>query len=120
MELVEVIRGEKTSDGAAPVTHTPGLEPPMPTVVSCVTVRVNYDARTARDILVRWVDYPQLLWDVIPETPASGVELVVHVGRASKLIASTAIRTTFVIKVVLEDWLLVKNSRLDRGDPKCL
>ena len=37
-----------------------------------------YDPLNARDTLIRWVDHPQLLWDVIYETLVEGVDLVIH------------------------------------------
>jgi [acyl-carrier-protein] S-malonyltransferase len=64
-------------------------EPPVPPVVSCVTGRASYDPRTARDILVRWVDHPQLLWDAIDETLRAGVETLIHTGPAPNLIPAT-------------------------------
>lgn len=62
---------------------------PSPRVVSCVTGTASYDARNARDTLIRWVDHPQLLWDAICETLVSGVDLVIHVGPAPNLIPAT-------------------------------
>src|SRR5262249_3025352 len=62
---------------------------PSPRVVSCVTGAASYDALNARDTLIRWVDHPQLLWDVITETLVAGVDLVVHAGPAPNLIPAT-------------------------------
>lgn len=66
-----------------------GLWAPTPRIVSCVTGTAVYDARNARDTLIRWVDHPQLLWDVITETLVAGVDLVVHVGPAPNLVPAT-------------------------------
>jgi [acyl-carrier-protein] S-malonyltransferase len=66
-----------------------GNRPPTPRVVSCVTGAASYDAHNARDTLIRWVDQPQLLWDVIYETLVSDVDLVVHAGPAPNLIPAT-------------------------------
>jgi [acyl-carrier-protein] S-malonyltransferase len=66
-----------------------GMEKPTPTIVSCVTGTASYDGLNTRDTLIKWVDHPQLLWDVIHETLVSGVELVVHVGPAPNLIPAT-------------------------------
>lgn len=66
-----------------------GRSAPRPKVVSCVTGSAHYDARNARDTLIRWVDHPQLLWDVISETLVSGVDLVVHAGPAPNLVPAT-------------------------------
>src|SRR5262249_18122202 len=65
------------------------LTPPRPPVVSCVTGAASYDPLSARDILIRWVDHPQLLWDVIDETLRSGVDLLVHAGPGPNLIPAT-------------------------------
>jgi [acyl-carrier-protein] S-malonyltransferase len=65
------------------------LKPPTPRVLSCVTGQASYDAYNARDTLIRWVDHPQLLWDVIYETLVSGADLVIHAGPAPNLIPAT-------------------------------
>jgi [acyl-carrier-protein] S-malonyltransferase len=62
---------------------------PSPPVVSCVTGTASYDAINARDTLARWVDHPQLLWDVIDETLQAGVDSLIHVGPAPNLIPAT-------------------------------
>ncbi|HMB06569.1 MAG TPA: ACP S-malonyltransferase [Isosphaeraceae bacterium] len=66
-----------------------GMRKPTPTVVSCVTGAASFDGLNSRDILIRWVDHPQLLWDVIHKTLVTGVELVIHVGPAPNLIPAT-------------------------------
>lgn len=57
-----------------------GFVPPCPPVVSLVTGKRSYDDIHGRDILRRWVDQPQRLWDAVYETLASGATVVVHVG----------------------------------------
>lgn len=75
---------------AVALYRTPGGHAaPNPKVVSCVTGSASYDALNARDTLIRWVDHPQLLWDVISETLVSGIDLVVHAGPAPNLIPAT-------------------------------
>ena len=64
-------------------------KPPTPRVISCVTGDASYDVLNVRDTLIRWIDHPQLLWDVICETLNSGVDLVVHAGPAPNLIPAT-------------------------------
>jgi [acyl-carrier-protein] S-malonyltransferase len=66
-----------------------GMRPPSPQIVSCVTGAASYDAINARDTLIRWVDHPQLLWDVIDETLHAGVDLLIHAGPAPNLIPAT-------------------------------
>jgi [acyl-carrier-protein] S-malonyltransferase len=63
--------------------------PPDPPVFSLVTSRLDYNALTARDILQRWTDHPQMLWDAVHATLAEGIELVVHVGPEPNLIPAT-------------------------------
>ncbi len=64
-------------------------EPPKPRILSCVTGEESYDGPDSREILIRWTDHPQKLWDVIDRTLAEGIELVLHVGPAPNLIPST-------------------------------
>lgn len=66
-----------------------GLPRPMPPVFSLVTGKANYTDLNARELLTRWVDHPQRLWDAVYETLACGVETVVHVGPAPNLIPAT-------------------------------
>jgi len=66
-----------------------GHAPPTPKIISCVTGRPSYDELNSRDLLVRWTDRPQRLWDAIDATLAAGVETVVHVGPAPNLIPAT-------------------------------
>jgi [acyl-carrier-protein] S-malonyltransferase len=66
-----------------------GLQKPRPTVLSCVTGTASYDELNSRDLLIHWVDHPQRLWDVICETLAAGIDLVVHVGPGPNLVPAT-------------------------------
>lgn len=66
-----------------------GERPPVPPIYSCVSGKANYDEHNAREMLVRWTDQPQRLWDAIDGTLAAGVHTVVHVGPAPNLIPST-------------------------------
>jgi [acyl-carrier-protein] S-malonyltransferase len=63
--------------------------PPTPRILSCATGAASYDPVNARDTLIRWVDQPQRLWDVITETLVAGVDLVIHVGPGPNLIPAT-------------------------------
>jgi len=64
-------------------------KPPTPRVISCVTGSASYDPLNVRDTLIRWIDQPQLLWDVICETLGTDVDLVIHAGPAPNLIPAT-------------------------------
>jgi [acyl-carrier-protein] S-malonyltransferase len=63
-----------------------GDRKPRPIVISCTTGVANYDEWNSRAILADWTDHPQRIWDVMENTLASGVELVIHVGPEPKLI----------------------------------
>jgi [acyl-carrier-protein] S-malonyltransferase len=63
--------------------------PPDPPVFSLVTSRMDYNALTARDILQRWTDHPQMLWDAVQETFSNGTEVVLHIGPDPNLIPAT-------------------------------
>lgn len=69
-----------------------GARRPKPAVYSCVTGEASYDEINSRQILTDWTDHPQRLWDVIYDTLAGGVELVVHVGPQPNLIPATFAR----------------------------
>lgn len=66
-----------------------GFIAPKPNILSCVTGDFGYTDINSRDILSRWVDEPQRLWDVIDQTISSGVELLVHVGPHPNIIPAT-------------------------------
>jgi [acyl-carrier-protein] S-malonyltransferase len=66
-----------------------GMTKPTPPVFSLVTGKVNYNDINARDILTRWLDHPQKLWDAVYETLACGAEIVVHVGPAPNVVPAT-------------------------------
>jgi [acyl-carrier-protein] S-malonyltransferase len=76
---------------AARMMHTLDVsdEPPKPPVLSMVTGTSSYTPLSCRETLVRWVDHPQRLWDVVYETLARGVETVIHVGPAPNIIPAT-------------------------------
>ena len=62
---------------------------PVPPLLSLVTGKLSYNDHNARDILVRWIDHPQRLWDAVYETLATGVKTVIHVGPDPNLILAT-------------------------------
>jgi [acyl-carrier-protein] S-malonyltransferase len=69
-----------------------GMKKPSPPIYSCVTGAASYDELNSRQILVDWTDHPQHLWDVIYDTLAAGVELVIHVGPEPTMIPATFTR----------------------------
>jgi [acyl-carrier-protein] S-malonyltransferase len=62
---------------------------PKPEVLSMVTGTACYDEYNAREIIGRWVDHTQRLWDVINTLLVSGIETVIHVGPQPNIIPST-------------------------------
>jgi len=76
---------------SAAMMHTlrGGFVAPRPPVCSLVTGTFSYDDHNARQILARWVDHPQRLWDVVYETLARGIDTVVHVGPQPNIIPAT-------------------------------
>lgn len=66
-----------------------GFIAPKPNILSCVTGDFGYTDINSRDILNRWVDEPQRLWDVVDQTISSGVELLIHVGPHPNIIPAT-------------------------------
>ena len=82
---------ENIPNRAAKMMHTIPIAPatPRPPVLSLVTGRTRYNETNARDLLHRWVDHPQRLWDGVYRLLSLGVETIVHVGPEPKLIPAT-------------------------------
>ena len=80
-----------------------GFTAPQPKIISCVTGKADYTDFNSREILNRWVDYPQLLWDVVDQTISSGVELLVHVGPAPNIIPATLHRISLNVQTQLAE-----------------
>lgn len=86
-----IVRQKNIADRASVMMETVsgGFTPPCPPVLSLVTGEMSYDDHSARQILRRWIDHPQRLWDAIDETLARGVETFVHVGPGPNVIPAT-------------------------------
>ncbi|HMP15385.1 MAG TPA: hypothetical protein PKD72_00045, partial [Gemmatales bacterium] len=41
------------------------------------------------ELMYKWIDHPMRLWDMVFQTLASGVEIVIHVGPDPNLIPAT-------------------------------
>lgn len=63
--------------------------PTRPGVVSLVTGKRNYNEYSAREILRKWIDHPQRLWDGLCETLAAGVKTIIHIGPEPNLVPAT-------------------------------
>ena len=66
-----------------------GVTAPCFPVLSLVSGGLDYRESNCRDLLYRWVDNPQLLWDAVYETLKAGVKTVIHVGPGPNIIPST-------------------------------
>lgn len=66
-----------------------GFKKPAVPMISSVTGQRSFTDLNTRELLIRWIDHPQRLWDMVYETLASGVEVVIHVGPDPNLIPAT-------------------------------
>ena len=62
---------------------------PKPAVLSLVTGKLSYNDFNARDLIAKWVDHPQRLWDAVNETLTMGIDTIVHVGPEPNLVPAT-------------------------------
>ncbi|QDT68595.1 hypothetical protein MalM25_15180 [Planctomycetes bacterium MalM25] len=102
----------RNNDGLWPPLHTPLVrrlhvpdraalmirestrlsETPRPPIWSLVTGRREYEEDSGREVLRRWVDSPQRLWDVVEATLAADVRTVIHIGPEPNVIPATFTR----------------------------
>lgn len=66
-----------------------GFTRPNPQVLSMVTGKLSYHDFNSREIIGRWIDHTQLLWDVVYELLLLGVETIVHIGPEPNIIPAT-------------------------------
>lgn len=71
------------------LTLASGVNAPSFPVLSLVSGGMDYSESNCRELLYRWVDHPQLLWEAVYETLKLGVETVVHIGPGPNIIPST-------------------------------
>jgi [acyl-carrier-protein] S-malonyltransferase len=78
-------------DRAAQMMHTVGggFSAPKVPVLSLVTGELSYNDYNSRDLLRRWIDEPQRLWDGVTHLLTEGTQIVVHVGPAPNLLPAT-------------------------------
>jgi [acyl-carrier-protein] S-malonyltransferase len=95
---------------AAQMMHTlpVRVEGPQPNVLSLVTGHFSYSATTARDLLHRWVDHPQRLWDGVYATLANRAETVIHVGPDPNIVPATFTRLKDNVVAQLADSLSLR------------
>ena len=66
-----------------------GFQAPSLPLISMVTGKASYQAFNSRELMHRWVDHPQRMWDVVYHVLADGIETVVHVGPNPNLLPAT-------------------------------
>ncbi|MCI0360509.1 MAG: hypothetical protein L0211_18685 [Planctomycetaceae bacterium] len=95
---------------AARAMHTLPIkfDGPVPNVLSLVTGHFSYSGTTARDLLHRWVDHPQRLWDAIYATLANGIPAVIHIGPGPNIIPATFKRLKDNVVAQLADSLSLR------------
>jgi [acyl-carrier-protein] S-malonyltransferase len=86
-----IVRQRYVPDRASRLLETvPGGDlPPRPPLFSLVTGSLAYHDHHSRDILRRWVDQPQRLWDAVCATLARDIGTVIHVGPEPNVIPAT-------------------------------
>ncbi len=83
-----------------------GLIAPQPPVLSLVTGKQDYNSYNARELVHRWIDEPQRLWDAIYAVLAEGVDTVIHVGPEPNLVPATFRRLSDNVRMQLASgWL---------------
>ena len=71
-------------------TASGGFVAPSVPIVSCVTGGdYYYNDFNSRELLIRWIDNPMRLWDVIDKILQQGIETVIHVGPHPNIIPAT-------------------------------
>lgn len=66
-----------------------GPLPATPEVVTLIDGKTRYSELNTRDLLQRWTDHPQRLWDAVYETLSSKITNVLHIGPEPNLIPAT-------------------------------
>jgi len=86
-----IVWQRQISNRAAERMHTMPLsaQAPKPRVFSLVSGCYGYTTLTTRDLLCKWIDHPQRLWDAVYETLATSVATILHVGPGPNIIPAT-------------------------------
>lgn len=89
-----IVRQRSIPDRAATLMNSMvgGFTVPSPPVLSLVTGSASYNDYNAREMLHRWTDEPQRLWDVVTRTLVQDIRTIVHVGPQPNLIPATYTR----------------------------
>jgi len=87
----QIVRQKNIADRASVMMETlaGGFSPPSPPVLSLATGVMSYDDHSAREVVRKWIDHPQRLWDVVDASLDLGVETVLHIGPEPNVIPAT-------------------------------
>ncbi len=66
-----------------------GMCAPSVPILSMVTGTASYQEYNSRDLMHRWVDHPQRLWEVVYRVLAERIETVLHIGPNPNLLPAT-------------------------------
>jgi [acyl-carrier-protein] S-malonyltransferase len=69
-----------------------GLIEPKPPVLSLVTGKFSYNDYNSRELLHKWTDHPQRLWEAVCEVLNVGVKTIIHVGPDPNIVPATFAR----------------------------
>ena len=86
-----IVRQKQIPDRASVLMETMkgGVEPPCPSLMSLATGKMSYDDHSAQEVLRKWTDHPQRLWDGVMRTLSSNVDTVLHIGPEPNVIPAT-------------------------------
>ncbi len=86
-----IVRQKQIPDRASVLMETMqgGVVPPCPPLMSLATGQMSYDDHSAQEVLRKWIDHPQRLWDAVMKTLSAKVDTVLHIGPEPNVIPAT-------------------------------
>lgn len=122
-EITEERISLRVNDGKWPPLHTPivwqknitnrsqflmhtigsGFTPPSIPLLSLATGEFSYDGVNTRDVISKWIDQPQLLWEAVDTTLLRGDDTVIHVGPEPNIIPATFSRLATNVQLQTKD-----------------
>ena len=122
-ELTDARVSIRVNNGTWPPLHTPivwqknitnrsqflmhtvesGYTPPSIPLLSLATGEFSYDGVNTREIIGKWIDQPQLLWEAVDTTLLRGEETVIHVGPEPNIIPATFGRLATNVQLQTKD-----------------
>lgn len=124
-EITEERISLRVNDGKWPPLHTPivwqknitnrsqflmhtidsGFTPPSIPLLSLATGEFSYDGVNTREVIGKWIDQPQLLWEAVDTTLLRGDDTVIHVGPEPNIIPATFSRLATNVQLQTKDQL---------------